>query len=133
MRRRDFLHTLMGSFAALNVLFSPDKPRIFPHSSTRETSETDILVKVLGTAQDGGLPHFGCYCKNCLWAREHPQFARLISSLAIMDLGERKFWLVDATPDIRVQWDIVHHRLAHEKSGSTNSHPAIILTHAHMG
>ena len=133
MRRRDFLHTLLGSFAALNTLFSLDKPGIVPHSSKKETSETDILVKVLGTAQDGGLPHFGCYCKNCLWAREHPQFARLISSLAIMDLGERKLWLVDATPDIRVQWDIVHHRLAHEKSGSTNSHPAIILTHAHMG
>lgn len=123
----------MGSFAALNALFSPDKPGIAPRSSTRETSETDILVKVLGTAQDGGLPHFGCYCKNCLWARENPQFARLISSLAIMDLGERKLWLVDATPDIRAQWDVVHHKLAQEKSGSQNSPYAILLTHAHIG
>ncbi|MFB0518788.1 MAG: MBL fold metallo-hydrolase [Acidobacteriota bacterium] len=133
MRRRDFLHTLMGSFAALNVQFSLDKPGIFPYSSKKETSETDILVKLLGTAQDGGLPHFGCYCKNCFRARENPQFARLISSLAVMDIGERKFWLVDATPDIRAQWDIIHQRLAQEKSGSQNSSYAILLTHAHIG
>jgi len=133
MRRRDFLHTFIGSFAALKALFSLDEPRIFPGSQKKEKPENDILVKVLGTAQDGGLPQLGCYCKNCLRARKNPPFARLISSLALVNLRERKFWLLDATPDIRVQLDIVRDRLAQEKSGSENSPHGILLTHAHIG
>ncbi|MFQ6083357.1 MAG: MBL fold metallo-hydrolase [Candidatus Aminicenantia bacterium] len=133
MQRRDFLNTLMGSFAALNAFFSLDRPRISPGNPKKETSKTDILVKVVGTAQDGGLPHAGCYCKNCLKAREEPGFSRLISSLAILDLREKKSYLLDATPDIRVQLDIINERLTQKKSGSKNYPDGIILTHTHIG
>lgn len=91
------------------------------------------MVKVLGTAQDGGIPHFGCYCKNCFRARKNPQFSRLISSLAILDLKENKFFLLDATPDIKVQSDIVYERLNLKKPGSKNAPDGALLTHAHIG
>ncbi|MHA2231067.1 MAG: MBL fold metallo-hydrolase [Candidatus Hodarchaeales archaeon] len=93
----------------------------------------DALVKVLGTAQDGGLPQIGCYCQNCLWAREDPLFARSVSSLAIFDLRERKFFLLDATPDIRGQLDTAFERLGNKRSGLRNAPHGILLTHAHIG
>jgi len=53
--------------------------------------------------------------------------------LAILDLKEEKFFLLDATPDIRVQSDIVCERLGLIKAGSKNSPDGVLLTHAHIG
>jgi pyrroloquinoline quinone biosynthesis protein B len=99
----------------------------------REIDETNALVKVLGTAQDGGLPQIGCYCENCLRAREDLHFSRLVASLAILDLKERKFFLLDATPDIKIQLDMAFRRLALAQSGPRNAPDGVLLTHAHMG
>lgn len=133
MKRRDFLNTCMGSIAGINVFLSPGKSRAFSEDSKKEEKESDVVVKVLGTAQDGGIPHFGCYCKNCFRARKNPQFSRLISSLAILDLKENKFFLLDATPDMKVQSDIVCERLNLKKPGSKNAPDGVLLTHAHIG
>lgn len=133
MERRDFLNACIGGFAGMNAFFSSDKLKFFPEDSKKGGKETDVLVKVLGTAQDGGLPQIGCYCKNCLRAREDQRFSRLISSLAILDLREKKYFLLDATPDIRVQSDLAFKRLSLEKRGSKNSPSGILLTHAHIG
>jgi len=133
MKRRNFLNTCMGSIAGINVFLSSDKSRAFSEDSKKGEKESDVVVKVLGTAQDGGIPHFGCYCKNCFRARKNPQFSRLISSLAILDLKENKFFLLDATPDIKVQSDIVCERLNLKKPGSKNAPDGVLLTHAHIG
>lgn len=53
------------------------------------------MIKVLGTAQDGGLPQLGCSCDNCRRAREQSGFSRRIASLAIIDLGRESIFLVD--------------------------------------
>ncbi len=118
--------------------FSNPKRDLFLRPGPQEKkafTESGILVKVLGTAQDGGLPEIGCYCPNCRRAREDPQFARLISSLALIDFEERKFFLVDATPDIRAQASLLHERLGWdlEKSTRTRLPDAVILSHAHIG
>jgi len=132
MRRRDFLNAWIGSLAGLPVLASHPF-QAFPKEQKRRIQETDVLVKVLGTAQDGGIPQLGCYCENCLRAREEPGFSRLISSLGLFDLEERNFFLLDATPDIRVQSYVAYERLGKEKSGSKNFPQAVLLTHAHIG
>ncbi|MFX0093001.1 MAG: MBL fold metallo-hydrolase [Candidatus Hodarchaeota archaeon] len=98
-----------------------------------DQNKSNVLVLVLGVAQDGGVPQLGCYCSNCLRARKNPQFSRLISSLAILDLKERKCFLLDATPDIRMQLDLAFSRLNREKRGSRNLPDAVLLTHAHIG
>jgi pyrroloquinoline quinone biosynthesis protein B len=133
MKRRDFFNACLGGLAGMNIFFSSGKPRFSPKDPKKEKDETDVLVKVLGTAQDGGLPQIGCYCKNCLRARENQRFSRLISSLAIIDLEEKKYFILDATPDIRIQSDIAFNRLALAKEGRKNSPHGILLTHAHIG
>jgi pyrroloquinoline quinone biosynthesis protein B len=133
MERRAFFNVCLGGLAGMNILFSSGKRRFSPKNSKKEKDETDVLVKVLGTAQDGGLPQIGCYCKNCLRAREDKRFSRLISSLAITDLKEKKLFILDATPDIRIQSDIAFDRITHKKQGRKNSPHGVLLTHAHIG
>ncbi len=117
----------------MNIFLPSSKRRLSIDDPRKEKDETDVLVKVLGTAQDGGLPQIGCYCKNCLMAREDERYSRLISSIAIIDLGEKKFFILDATPDIRIQSDLAFNRVALRKQGRKNSPHGVLLTHAHIG
>lgn len=105
----------------------------FDSFSNQKNTGSDILVKVLGTAQDGGIPQIGCYCPNCRQARKDPRFFRLISSLAILDLRNNKAYIIDTTPDLRAQYDQIHERLGRKKIGKKNIPDGILLTHAHIG
>ncbi len=133
MERRNFLKALFGGTAGLGFIHPSRKHRIFPEEVLNKPEETGVLVQILGTAQDGGLPQIGCYCTNCVRARKKSRFSRLISSLALIDLHEKKYFLLDATPDIRLQSDIILNRLGVEKQGKRNAPHAILLTHAHIG
>jgi pyrroloquinoline quinone biosynthesis protein B len=133
MKRRDFLSSCFGAFAGMEAILYSRKLRVWPENLKKTRQETDVLVLVLGTAQDGGFPHAGCYCENCLQARTDKQFARHISSLAILDLKEKKFFLLDATPDIRVQLDMAFKRLSSDKQPVRRFPHGVILTHAHIG
>jgi pyrroloquinoline quinone biosynthesis protein B len=87
-------------------------------------------VRVLGSAQDGGLPHAGCACDRCEAAAHDG--GRLVASLALLtDDGPV---LVDATPDIREQLRALADVTPTER-GRVDRKPvsAILLTHAHMG
>ncbi len=87
---------------------------------------------MLGTAQDGGVPHIGCRCPTCDAAREDPIHRRLAPSIAIVEREGPRAWLVDASPDLPVQLELVREALgATTKSGIPLS--AILLTHGHMG
>ncbi len=133
MRRRAFLNTCFGGLTGMKLFLSAQKKKVSSTKPLLKKDESDVCVLVLGTAQDGGLPHIGCYCRNCLRARKERRFSRLISSLAIIDLKEKKSFLLDATPDIRVQSDIVFKRLGIERQSSKFSPDGILLTHAHIG
>lgn len=82
-------------------------------------------VVVLGTTQDGGLPHAGCR-KNCCRAVASP---RLVSSLGIFDSRTGEEWLLDATPNFSDQLRILQN-LSGDSSGRLDG---IFLTHAHIG
>jgi pyrroloquinoline quinone biosynthesis protein B len=104
---------------------------------------TSPYLLVLGTAQDGGLPHVACSCTNCETARHDPTQRRLISSLAVVLPRSNKRILIDATPDIRPQLDQLSaldkldklDKNDEKPSGSANRAPvsAVFLTHAHLG
>ena len=116
------------------AVLSPGRGRTsFFSASVPSPPESNVLVKVLGTAQDGGIPQIGCFCPNCRRAREDSRFSRLVSSLAILDLRNRTAYIIDATPDLRIQYDRVHERLGREKTGRKNAPEGILLTHAHIG
>ena len=64
-----------------------------------------MKVKVVGTAQDGGVPHLGCTCDTCEEAREDSSKIRYNASLLLKaeedDSAVR--YLIDPTPDVRYQ------------------------------
>lgn len=106
---------------------------------------------VLGTAQDGGLPHASCGCARCAHARHEPSARRRVASLGLVFPAQRVAYLVDATPDLPEQLELV--RAEFELTGSAAPRErveraplgapragerslergGILLTHAHMG
>ena len=73
-------------------------------------------IRVLGTAQDGGVPHLGCRCPRCRRARSDPSAVRYPAALGV-DAGREL--LVDASMDLR-----------HQTVGDVDG---VVLTHAHLG
>lgn len=90
---------------------------------------SEIILQVLGTAQDAGLPHPNCFCKNCTEAISKPELRRSAASLAIVIPQERAWHLVDATPDLKEQMARV--QIKHKMQGQLMA--SIFLTHAHLG
>ncbi|MFK2825678.1 MBL fold metallo-hydrolase [Bacillus sp. B190/17] len=88
----------------------------------------ETVIKVLGTAQDGGVPQPNCFCPNCKDALKNPLKKRLAASLGILLPQLKKWYLIDATPDFKDQLNMINaeHHEPQELSG-------IFLTHAHIG
>ena len=82
---------------------------------------------LLGTAQDGGVPHAGCDCANCRRAWADPSQRKLVTCLGLVDHANGQSWLIDATPDFREQLHALGN-LAPECPLA-----GILLTHAHVG
>ena len=133
MVRREFLNTVLWGAAGSSLFLPFTNFKKLPESSDEPKDETGVLAQILGTAQDGGIPQIGCYCRNCLRAREDARFSRLVSSIALIDFLEKKYFIIDATPDIRLQSDKALAQLGIEKRGRKNAPDAILLTHAHIG
>jgi pyrroloquinoline quinone biosynthesis protein B len=105
-------------------------------SSTPSTSLEVPRVRVLGIAQDGGLPHAACRCDRCEAARLDPSRASGVASLAIIDptQGQGQVFLIDATPDIISQLTLLED-VRDAPLGRVDRTPidGVLLTHAHMG
>jgi pyrroloquinoline quinone biosynthesis protein B len=91
-------------------------------------------VVVLGSVQDGGMPQVGCDCSHCRAARKNPALARHVASLAIYLPTTDHVYLVDATPDLPAQVEMIHAFHSHP-AGKTDRAPVdgVLLTHAHIG
>jgi pyrroloquinoline quinone biosynthesis protein B len=99
--------------------------------------DNQVTAILLGTMQDGGLPHIGCRCPRCTAAFQNPQEAEYAACLALVDKRSEQpaVWIIDATPDIKWQLDILAAELgAHpRRTGRIRQPDGIFLTHAHMG
>lgn len=72
----------------------------------------------------------GCTKKCCAQAWENDALKRYVVSLAVVDPGANKWWLFEATPDIKEQL----HYFQQLTSGKYNYLPdGIFITHAHIG
>ncbi len=91
-------------------------------------------VVVLGIAQDGGMPQTGCDCSHCSTARKNPALARHVASLAIHVPKSGHVYLIDATPDLPAQVEMIHGFRPHPE-GKVDRAPVdgVLLTHAHIG
>ncbi len=84
-------------------------------------------VMVIGVAQDAGYPQMNCKEACCKMAWENPKFQKMTSCLGIVDPTTKQQWIIDATPDIKDQIQLLK-----SKSG-TEKIDGVILTHAHVG
>lgn len=83
---------------------------------------------LLGTAQDGGIPHVGCRQLCCLDLDTSRH--RLPCCLAIVDPESGQRWLIDCTPEFPRQ---LRRLDAIAPPGETPILDGILLTHAHIG
>lgn len=90
---------------------------------------SEVILSVVGTAQDGGLPQANCFCENCKRAMDDPRFKRTAASLAIVLPAENKWHLIEATPDLREQMARLQMRYGMESKLMSS----IFLSHAHIG
>ena len=104
----------MRPAAALALLLSVTMPPSAPPAGPEGV--------VLGMAQDGGVPHLGCRQALCVEARRDPTKRRMVASLGLVDAAAGKRFLIDATPDLAAQVELL--------GGLPD---AIFLTHAHIG
>jgi pyrroloquinoline quinone biosynthesis protein B len=124
MLRREIIRILAAGWAAGIVP---------PRGAGRPGGSPAVRAMVLGTAQDGGIPHLGCRCAHCDEARRDPSRARLVASLALADLTERKLFLVDASPDVRAQADRALGLFPAPAPQLSEVLAGVLLTHAHIG
>lgn len=98
------------------------------HAHAQSVNAPYILV--LGVAQDGGYPHMGCTKKCCAPAWRNPALKKYVVSLAVVDPATKKWWLIEATPDIKEQLQYFR-----ELTDSSYDYlpDGIFITHAHIG
>ncbi len=91
-------------------------------------------VRVLGSVQDGGLPHVACTCTRCDAARAPEAVPRYVASLAIVLPATHAVHVIDATPDFRAQLDALAD-VRDAPAGRVDRAPldGVLLTHAHLG
>lgn len=86
---------------------------------------------VLGIAQDGGLPHFGCERPCCAGARAAGR-SLAPACLGVVDRRAGKLLLVEATPAVERQVAQLH-QLADVHGRGRQPIDALLVTHAHIG
>lgn len=97
------------------------------YKSQIEPAAAAPYIIVLGIAQDAGYPQMNCTKDCCKKAWVNPALKRMTSCLAIVDPVTKEQWLIDATPNIKEQVQLLK-----QKTGTENI-SGVLLTHAHMG
>jgi len=99
----------------------------FACNQPSENTPITPYVMVLGIAQDAGYPQMNCkkYCCKQAWG--NPDLQRTTSCLAILDPISKEQWIIDATPNIKEQLQLLKQKTGTEKLDG------ILLTHAHIG
>ena len=96
---------------------------------TQDQKHGSVKAVVLGSAQDGGVPHIGCRKEHCEAARANPALRRRSPCVALLDSSSRQAFVLDAGPDF-------HEQLADlPPDWGERGRPVdgIFLTHAHIG
>jgi len=98
----------------------------FDSTKNQNPTQQKVNISILGTVQDGGIPHLGCEKSCCKDSFEKGFSNKRVVSLGISDLKENKNYLIEASPDISYQLNDFL------KNGKKNLH-GIFITHAHIG
>ena len=88
-----------------------------------------VTLTVLGIAQDGGVPHAGCACSNCMGAHDNPILRRHPVACGIMGSDE-SMHLIEASRALPDQMRLWADSLG--KQGVVRP-DSLSLTHVHIG
>lgn len=102
-----------------------------PLAQLRDEPARGWSCHVLGRAQDGGLPHFGCNQPCCEDARRTGR-RETPAALGLHDSSDGQLVLVEATPAVEEQVALLH-QLANVRDRGRKPVDAVVLTHAHIG
>ena len=100
---------------------------LFSCSSEKQELPENPYIMVLGIAQDAGYPQMNCKKECCAAAWNSPALQKTTSCLAIVDPNTNEQWIIDATPNIKEQLQLLKSKTGKEKVDG------VLLTHAHMG
>jgi pyrroloquinoline quinone biosynthesis protein B len=91
-----------------------------------------MIVTVLGSGANGGVPQWDCCCPNCTRARLDPGLTRTRSSVTVSLDGGRHI-LLDATPDLKFQLERVGlvPRQDEAVNGRESRIDSVLITHGH--
>lgn len=130
LARRDFILALAGGFGLAKERLVAERGRL-----ARPRPADELHALVLGSVQDAGFPQAGCYTDLCDLGRElHAEGrGRYVASLALVEPGDRRYYLVDATPDLTRQIDLIDDDRFRARALDRRPFDGIFLTHAHIG
>ena len=119
-----FLNRKITLFCLSSFLLLNGCQRIEPKAYKADPNVVEL--KILGTLQDGGMPHLGCQKDCCNEFFEKGYSNKRVVSLGVSDNKEKSNYLIEASPDISVQLN----NLVNDKSKALEG---IFITHAHIG
>ena len=99
---------------------------LFSFKQIDSTIKKSVEITVLGTVQDGGVPHLGCIKSCCKNYFEKGFSKKRVVSLGVSDHKKKKNYLIEASPDISIQ-------LNNFLSNDSKKLDGIFITHAHIG
>lgn len=140
------LFTKLGQFWARQILFQLFSvafgltPGLLPAFAkqrdivqTRSSIPTEEPYAVLlGIAQDAGYPHAGCQKECCRDAWNDASLHRYAVSLAIVDPLSRERFLIECTPDFKLQLRLLD-EMSWVPEKSSPPLDGLLITHAHIG
>ena len=94
--------------------------------NSNSTIKSSVEINILGTVQDGGMPHLGCKKSCCKDYFEKGFSKKRVVSLGIADYTHNKNYLIEASPDISIQLNNLLDKESKKLDG-------IFITHAHIG
>jgi len=129
LTRRGFVAGLAGAILAPGTALAAAGAR------SRRGPAGEIYALVLGSVQDAGWPQVGCYTPLCDLGRtlQAQGRGRYVASLALVEPVAGRHYLVDATPDITRQLDLIDDAAFRRKAALRRPFDGIFLTHAHIG
>lgn len=135
MERRHFLSFLAAGTVLPRSLLTSLSLGADARQPRGNAVNDEMYALVLGSVQDAGFPQVGCYTERCDAGRElHAEGrGRYVSSLALVEPQAGRFYLVDATPNITRQIDLIQDPAFRPRAAERRPFDGIFLTHAHIG
>ena len=103
---------------------------LFSCTSEKEELPKSPYVMVLGIAQDAGYPQMNCKKECCTATWSNTELQRTTSCLAIVDPTTNEQWIIDATPNIKEQLQLLKSKTGTKSKQQINKKGAMAVAMA---